>query len=82
MATKTNKRVPVSERALVQRINRRLKHGDDEQLRKSRGEAARAAVGDYYTVKIGNGTLSRSGFDLDDFGREVGALAAYETLAS
>jgi hypothetical protein len=43
--------VPVSMRALVQRINRKLAQ-DGEVLKKLRGERYRAEFGDYYIVRV------------------------------
>jgi|GEM_PF-3128427 hypothetical protein len=73
--------VPVSERALAQRINRTLKH---ERLVKLRGRAA-VKLGTYVIVrsdgKAGQGGVQRRISNLEAFARELGVLAAYEELS-
>src|SRR4029077_4905862 len=47
----SQKRVPLSERALVQRINRKLAT-QDEVLKKTRGARAIQELGDYYILDL------------------------------
>lgn len=79
MATKT-KKVPVSRRAVIARINRKLAR-DDEQLRTTRGMQAFLDLGDYYTVDVRRNWIARKDVDLDALGRELGVLKDYEKLS-
>ncbi len=78
--------VPVSRRALEQRINRKLAP-DGEVLRRKRSDWCRYgrgwnAKGDYYLLDLNTNFLVDEGFDLEDLGRELGVLQAYETLVT
>jgi hypothetical protein len=92
-AAENPKRVPVGERALINRVNRILKK-DDQKLFTLKGGAA-DEFGRYVVVPIPNlataiawgrrGPLSRvekGTYDLEGLAREYGALADWETLAS
>lgn len=77
----------VTERALIQRINRRIGGYDrgtctawGERLRKLRGDRWWADFGSYYTVDWNTGGLCDRHIDLEEYGREVGALAEWESL--
>lgn len=73
MTRKPAKRQPVSTRALVQRINRKLAH-DNEGIRKVRGTA-----GSFVQVDFLRGMVISTEFtDLEDFGREIGVLERWE----
>lgn len=69
---------PVSERALVQRISRRLTR-QGERLRKGRGRWA-TELG-YYIVDVGRNFLVEQNCDLETLGRELGVLEEWESLA-
>jgi hypothetical protein len=77
---KEEKRVPVTTRALVQRINRRIA-GDDEVLKAARGDKARQEVGDYYIVDSRIGALVHRDVDLEAYAREIGVLQKHERLS-
>ncbi len=64
-------RVPVTVRALLQRINRK----SDVRVFKARDAAA---SGEYYSVS--NGAVSETHLSLEAFGRKVGALKPWEKL--
>lgn len=79
--------VPVSTRALVQRINRRLA-GDNEQVKQTRaGTRAQAELGDFFVLRFGRGGSEPSTnvidthVDLEELGRELKVLAAWESWA-
>lgn len=74
-----SKQVPVSRRALFARINRHLKK-DGEWLRASRGERALQDLGEYYVIDISRNFVLHKDVDLEDLGRELGVLAAFEKL--
>ncbi len=79
MASKEQQKVPVSRRALMQRINRVL--GKKEQaLQATRGERARLELGDYYLVHLRAGGVLDKRVKPEALGRELGVLAPYEQL--
>jgi hypothetical protein len=69
--------VPVTARALTQRLNRLLA-SKGRELKKTRGQPAIAELGSYY-VRGGNAVISHH-VDLEALGRELGALAGHERL--
>ena len=71
--------VPVTMRALVQRINRALAQ-DDEALKKTRGARAIQELGDYYVLDFNRNALVEKDVDPEEFGRELGVLQDYERL--
>ena len=71
--------VSISTRALVQRINRTLVEAG-QQLRAARGARARVELGDYYMVDE-RGVAVDSHIDIEELGREIGALQSWEILA-
>ena len=79
MARKPQK-VKVSERALLARINRKI---TDDDLILRRCPATRRDyhnLGDFYLVNWRINGLARTNNDLEDYGRECGALKDYEEL--
>jgi hypothetical protein len=78
-ATATTQCVPVSERALIQRINRRLKQ-DGEQLRSARSEQAASSVGRYYIVDTTRNFIAYQRVELEELGRKLGVLQPWEAL--
>lgn len=74
------KRVPVSIRAVIQRINRKLAPVD-EQLKTSRSERFRQELGDFYIVNLRLNAVTRMGVALEKLGRELDALKEWETIA-
>ena len=73
------RQVPVSMRALVQRINRALAK-EGEVLKKLRGVRYRADFGTYYIVNISRNCLETTDVDPVALGQELGVLAAWETV--
>ncbi len=72
-------KVPVSRRALVQRINRALA-GEEECLRTARGGRARQDLGDFYVVNYNRNFVVRKDVDPEDLARELKVLADHEAL--
>jgi hypothetical protein len=70
-------KLPVTTRALVQRLNRRL-HDDELVLRKTRSRRAWIDLGDFYLVNWRINGVVRYRVDLEELGREVGVLANWE----
>jgi hypothetical protein len=77
MATKPIKS-PVTKRALVQRINRKLA-ATGEKLIATRGEIAQSELGDFYRVNA-HGTITSKNDEPEKVGRELGVLKPYEVL--
>ena len=73
-------KVFVTERAVVQRINRKLKEYG-LFLKASRGAAAKADLGPFYVIDTGKNTLARCRFDLEAYARTLEVLAEWESLA-
>ena len=71
---------PVSERALIQRINRKLAV-DGEKLHRSREGSARMKLGEWFIVEESTG-ITAYHCDLEDLGRELGVLQEWETLCA
>ena len=81
MAKKEPTKVPITERALIQRINRKLKE-DDRIMKAARaGTRAEQEVGRYYLINSRNHVVDGH-CDLEEYGRDLGVLAPYEKLVS
>jgi hypothetical protein len=82
---KVRKKIPVSERALLARVNRKLAH-DYKTLRKWRSAGNSGPwhweTGDYYLLDQGNNLLREFQVDLESFASELGVLADYEEITS
>jgi hypothetical protein len=72
-------KVPVSMRAIIQRINRKLKP-DDEALKIARGEALRQQVGDYYRLNFRINGITGMDVDPEALARELGVLHDWEQV--
>ena len=85
MAKPKLKKVPISERALIQRINRRLKQ-DGEMLRTARRLDAGgywvedSNLGRYYTIDVERNFIVQTFLDLEAYGRKLKVLAEWEAL--
>jgi len=77
MAQRT--KVPVSERALIQRINRKLRP-DDEILKVARGARAEQDCGRYYIVDFRKNIMMTKDVDPEALARELGVLRDYEQV--
>lgn len=67
-------KVPVSERALIARINRKLP--GNEKLKKLRGTRWENDLGLYYIVDEYFNAVRDTHVDIESLGRELGALKA------
>ena len=77
---KSKQKVPVSERALIQRINRKLVK-DGELVKKCREGRWDRELGDYYKIDFENSNVIVEKYvDLEETGRKLGVLAEYEKL--
>jgi hypothetical protein len=82
MATKKQKAqtVPVTERALLQRVNRALQ-ADGRVLKSSRGARAEESLGRFYVIDQRRNVIVDKAVDLEALARKLGALKEYEHLA-
>ena len=72
-------KVPVTQRALIQRINRALEK-EGQILKTTRGNKWRSSLGDYYVVDLNRNTMISTHVDLEELGREIKVLAPYESM--
>jgi hypothetical protein len=73
-------KMPVTMRAMMARINRRL-GADDQMLRKTRGMRAYSSLGDYYIVNFNRNLIINYRVDPETVAREIGVLMPWEILA-
>ena len=74
-------KVPVAERALLQRINRKLAK-DGERLKKCpQSSQWHNDFGDYYIIDLNANTVKSQCVVLEKLAMELGVLDAYEVLA-
>ena len=76
---KKKHQVPVSERAAIQRINRKLAP-EGCKLLKTRGMQAFLNLGTYHVIDVHRNHVVDSHIDLEAFGRKWGAIAGWETV--
>jgi hypothetical protein len=75
------KKVPVSERALVARINRKLEQ-KGQSLRRCREDSRSShQLGRYFVIDLSLNALITADCDLETVGRELGVLKAFENAA-
>ena len=69
---------PVSERALLARINRAL---EEDVVKKCRRDSRSwYSLGDYYSVDLMSNVIIDKDIDLEAYGRELGCLTEFEKL--
>jgi hypothetical protein len=72
--------IEITERALFQRINRRLKQ-DGEQLRTARSQGVELSVGRNFIVNVDHNYIDCPHVDPEQLGRELGVLQSWEKVA-
>ena len=81
MKTPKLQKVPVSERALVARVNRKLA-AEDKALKRCRQDShSYYQLGDYYMVGYYNNAIYRMQCNLEQEARDLGVLKKWEMLA-
>lgn len=74
-------RVPVSRRAVEQRITRALrKENKSASLRRSKTPSARESFGEYFVIDESTNAILASRFDLEEYARKLKAIAGWEFL--
>ncbi len=76
---KRSTRLKITERALFQRINRKLKQ-DGEQLRTARNQSVETSVGRYFIVDLNLNAVTFPHQDLEKLGRKLGVIQPWEEL--
>lgn len=71
-------KVPITEKALYQRINRKLRERG-EVLKRARGHVE-ITLGEYYVVNVKRNFVAQHHVSLDELGRKLGVLAEWESL--
>lgn len=70
--------VPVTTRATIQRINRKLAP-DYQRLRVTRGERWRGELGDFFVVDEFHNTIAQTHVDVEALAKDMGVLRAWES---
>jgi hypothetical protein len=71
--------VPVTVRAITQRINRKLAE-QNEQLKRSRGERSSSDLGDYYVLDFSRNAVVADHVNLATLAKELGVLRPWERV--
>jgi hypothetical protein len=74
-------KLQITERALIQRINRRLREGG-AQLRTARTPQVETSVGHHFIVDLNCDAITTQNVDLEVLGRELGVIHPWEELAN
>jgi hypothetical protein len=74
-----NAKTRVTPKAMIRRINRRLRHSD-LTLKTTRGFSARCQLGDYWIKDVSLNAVARKDVDLAELAGELEVLASHETL--
>lgn len=72
-------KVPISERALTQRINRVLAN-QGRKLKALRGDRGWDTLGNLYVVELATNSVVKTKVNLEELGRELGVMKGYEEL--
>jgi hypothetical protein len=72
-------KVPVTERALIQRINRKLEPGL-ERLKMSRTEHMEQQIGRYWVLDLNRNFVRHPHVNLETYARELGVLREWEAV--
>jgi hypothetical protein len=75
----TGRKVPVTERAIVQRLNRRLAH-DYESIKTPRGERNLQSLGRFYLLNTYQNWIMKTHIDPESFARDLGVMAPWEVV--
>jgi hypothetical protein len=79
MSQAQSTKVPIASRALLARINRKLRaDGEDIIVRATRGRRALRDLGYYYEHDWRQNCALNTNIDLEQYGRELGVLREHE----
>jgi len=79
VAKRQGGKVPVTMRALIQRINRKLA-AQGEKLKTYRGGRSEVQLGRYYIIDVRRNFLVAGNQDPEGLGRELGVLKEWEKV--
>lgn len=74
-------KIPLSERAIVARINRKLIKEGYLRLKKARGGRAVASVGDYYLIDANRNLIHATHVNPEGYARQIDVMSKYEAMA-
>ena len=77
---KTKTKVPIAERALVARINRKLA-ADGQKLKKARGANTESSVGLFFIVNVQGNYVAHQRVDIVDLAQKLKVMEEWEMLA-
>jgi hypothetical protein len=78
--TTAETKIPLTKRALIQRINRKLK-GQDERLQACRRNSRWwRDLGDYYIVDLDRNSIAATHIDFQKYASEIGVLQPFEEV--
>lgn len=72
-------KVPVTMKALIARLNRKLAQ-EDEKLVASRGERARNELGNYYVINVSRNVILFKDVSPETLATQYGVLKPYERI--
>ena len=75
----TATKAPVSRRALIQRLNRKLAK-DGFTVKKTSGKQAKIEVGEFFVLNLERGVVTEKHVNLETLGRKHGVLAEWERM--
>ena len=75
------KTIPITKRALLQRVNRAL-NKDDRQLKKAVGAKLQQNVGEYYVVDLRRNAVAMLDVDPVELARKLDVLQPWERVAN
>lgn len=81
MTPRAGSKVPVTERAMIQRINRALAE-DDLRLKVARGARAMQDCGRLYVVNVKINGVVQHDVNLEDLARKLRTIEAFEELVT
>src|ERR1017187_9817859 len=80
MKKPTTQKVRITERALFQRVNRKL-HQQGENLRTARTQQVEASMGRHYIVDAKRKAVTADHVDLENLGRKLGLIQPWEEVS-
>jgi hypothetical protein len=72
-------KAPVSRRALIQRLNRKLAK-DGLTVKKTTGKQAKVEVGEFFVLDLERGFVTEKHVELEKFAHKHGVLAEWERM--
>jgi hypothetical protein len=76
---KAGTKAPVSRRALIQRLNRKLEK-DGMTVKKTSGKRAKIDLGEYFVLDLKRNSAVELHVDLEKLGHKHGVLAEWERM--